>query len=88
MNLLTQPKRVRGRAKPLKELGKHPQTGEEMNVMDGRYGPYVKMGKINVSLPDDLGVEEITNRQAIELLAVKLSHSVKKSLQERRKRFH
>ncbi len=78
MSLLSQPKRGRGRAAPLKELGAHPDTEEEMNVFNGRYGPYIKMGKLNVSLPDDMEPEVVTKEKAIELLADKLTKTKKK----------
>ncbi|MEM8988048.1 MAG: type I DNA topoisomerase, partial [Pseudomonadota bacterium] len=41
-------------AKPLRELGAHPETGDPVNVMDGRYGPYIKHQKINATLPRDM----------------------------------
>ncbi|MDG1237262.1 MAG: type I DNA topoisomerase, partial [Amylibacter sp.] len=41
-------------AEPLKELGEHPTEGGAINVMDGRYGPYVKWEKINATLPKEL----------------------------------
>ncbi|MEM7646141.1 MAG: type I DNA topoisomerase [Pseudomonadota bacterium] len=86
MGLLSQPKRGRGRAAPLKELGKHPEAEEDMNVFNGRYGPYVKMGKINVSLPDDMEVEQMTAEKAIELLADKLSQAQKKTKKKTKKK--
>ena len=73
LELLAQPKRGRGRAAPLKDLGKHPELSEPMGVYSGRYGPYVKCGKINVSLPDNLNPEDVTKEQAIELLADKVA---------------
>ncbi len=78
MELLSKPKKGRGRAAPLKELGKHPETEEDMNVFNGRYGPYIKMGKINVSLPDDLETDAVTKEKAVELLSDKLSKTKKK----------
>ncbi len=75
MDLLSQPKKGRGRSAPLKELGQHPLTEEEMNVFNGRYGPYIKMGKINVSIPDDMEVDNVTKELAIELLADKLDEA-------------
>ncbi len=86
MGLLSQPKRGRGRAAPLKELGKHPEVEEDMNVFNGRYGPYIKMGKINVSLPDDLEIDDVTAEKAIELLSDKLSKVKKKKKKKAKKK--
>jgi DNA topoisomerase-1 len=58
-------------AAPLKELGKHPEDGEPINVMSGRYGPYVKHGKTNATLPKEMAPESVTLEQAIELIAAK-----------------
>jgi DNA topoisomerase-1 len=75
LELLSQPKAARGRnsksATPLKELGTHPESGEPINVYDGRYGPYVKHGDINASLAKDESVENFTLQQALNLLAAK-----------------
>ncbi|WP_373538123.1 type I DNA topoisomerase [Microcoleus sp.] len=73
LELLSQPKAVRGSksATPLKELGAHPESGELLNVYDGRYGPYVKHGDINASLAKDESVENFTLQRALELLAAK-----------------
>lgn len=79
MELLAQPKKGRGRATPLKELGKHPETEEDVNVMNGKYGPYVKCGKVNVSLPEDSKPEDMTMEKAVELLAPKLEGKKKKA---------
>ena len=72
IELLKQPKRRRGQrapAKPLKELGKHPETEAELKVLDGRWGPYVTDGTINASLPKSMEIEELTLNEAVELLA-------------------
>ncbi|MEG4047670.1 type I DNA topoisomerase [Microcoleus sp. Pol17_C1] len=74
LELLSQPKAARGRSKtatPLKELGAHPESGELINVYDGRYGPYVKHGDVNASLSKDESVENFTLQRALELLATK-----------------
>lgn len=52
---------------PLKELGEHPDGGE-MSVMKGRYGPYVKWGKVNATIPDTIEPEDLTVDYAIELV--------------------
>ena len=59
-------------AKPLKELGDHPDGGA-MNVYDGRYGPYVKWEKVNATLPKDVEPAEVTAEMAIELVNAKAS---------------
>ncbi len=61
-------------AKPLKELGEHPDGGP-MQVMNGRYGPYVKWGKINATLPRDLPPEEVDFDRALALIAEKAAKS-------------
>ena len=73
LELLSQPKggRRRTAAKPLRELGAHPHDGQPVNLLDGRYGPYVKYGKLNASLPKDMSPDDITLDQALELLAAR-----------------
>jgi DNA topoisomerase I len=63
------PGRGRGAAaKPLRELGEHPEKGGALNVMDGRYGPYVKWEKVNATLPKDVEPASITLEQAVALV--------------------
>jgi len=62
-------KKTRGRkTEPLREMGPHPEDGEPVNVLDGRFGPYVKHGRLNASLPKGVAVEEVTMDQAVALL--------------------
>ncbi|WP_332660477.1 type I DNA topoisomerase [Brevundimonas sp.] len=56
---------------PLKDLGAHPETGEPIHVMAGRFGPYVKSGKINATLPKGAAPEDLTLEQALPLLAAR-----------------
>ncbi|TDE39684.1 type I DNA topoisomerase [Antarcticimicrobium sediminis] len=58
-------------ATPLKELGEHPTEGGPVNVMDGRYGPYVKWGKVNATLPKETEPADLTMEQAVVLIAEK-----------------
>ncbi|OJH43205.1 type I DNA topoisomerase [Paracoccus sp. SM22M-07] len=74
-------KQTRGRgaaAAPLKELGDHPDGGA-IQVMSGRYGPYVKWEKINATLPRDVEPADLTVEQALELIAAKAAKSPKKA---------
>ncbi|QDG51521.1 type I DNA topoisomerase [Persicimonas caeni] len=71
MEILSQPKNNRRRRKVLKELGKDPESGKEINVLDGRYGPYVKLGKTNASLPKGVNPEDMTLEKALELIKEK-----------------
>ncbi|MES0864682.1 type I DNA topoisomerase [Ruegeria sp. SCPT10] len=57
----------RAAAKPLKELGEHPDGGA-MQVLDGRYGPYVKWEKVNATIPKDIKPEDVTQEMAVELV--------------------
>ena len=69
MELLSQPKRGRRGREPLREIGPHPDDGAPIKLFDGRYGPYVKHGKVNASLPRGAKPEEVTLEQAVELIA-------------------
>ena len=61
----------RAAAKALRELGEHPENGGAMNVMEGRFGPYVKWEKVNATLPKDVSPEDLTVAQAVELIDAK-----------------
>lgn len=58
----------RGGATALKELGNHPDSGEKITILKGRYGPYIKFGKKNVTLPKGTKPEEFTLEEAIAIL--------------------
>ncbi|HRP46492.1 MAG TPA: topoisomerase C-terminal repeat-containing protein [Trueperaceae bacterium] len=66
LELLSQKKR-RGTA-PIKELGADPRTGDPIELYEGRFGPYVKRGSVNASLPRDLSVDDLSLEQASDLL--------------------
>jgi DNA topoisomerase-1 len=66
------PGRGRGAAaKALKELGEHPESGGPVNIMEGRYGPYVKWEKVNATLPKDTDPKDVTMEMAVALIAEK-----------------
>ncbi len=53
----------------IKELGEHPELGGKVQVLSGRYGPYVKHGKVNATVPKDVDPEQVTLEQAVALIA-------------------
>ena len=72
-------------AKPLKELGEHPADGGAINVMEGRYGPYVKWEKINATIPKGTEPADVTMEMAVELIAERASKSGKKKAAPKKK---
>jgi len=80
--LLAQPKksgrRQRAEPKELKALGKHPDSGENVRILDGRYGPYVTDGTTNASVPKGTQVEAVTMAVAVELLNARAGMSKSK----------
>ena len=57
-----------GRRVPLKELGKHPESGAELTVHAGRYGPYVTDGDVNATLPTGTEPEDVDLETAVKLI--------------------
>jgi DNA topoisomerase I len=74
VDLLAQ-KKAKGPGRPrpgaLKDLGPHPDGGGTIQVMSGRYGPYVKFGKLNATLPGDKDAQSLTVDEAVALLAAR-----------------
>lgn len=64
-------------AEPLRELGEHPDGGP-IQVMPGKYGPYVKWAKVNATLPKEIEPEAVTLEEALALIAEKAGKSGKK----------
>ena len=71
LELLAMPKRGRGGRTALKDLGQPEGSDETIQVYDGPYGLYVKQGKVNASLPEGKGADDITLAEAVELLEAK-----------------
>jgi DNA topoisomerase-1 len=68
--LLKEPKSFSARG-ALKVLGKHPDDGQSVALYSGRYGAYVKHGKVNATLPDQNAINNITLEEAVELVNAK-----------------
>ncbi|MFN0113772.1 MAG: type I DNA topoisomerase [Paracoccaceae bacterium] len=54
----------------LRELGAHPEGGP-VQVMAGRYGPYVKWDKVNATLPKGADPQAVTLEEALALIVEK-----------------
>lgn len=50
-------------------LGSHPEDGEEIQVLNGRYGPYIKKGKETRSLESEEQIFSLTLDEAVALFA-------------------
>ena len=73
IELLREEKRGRFGAKLLKQLGQHPESGKDMGVYEGKFGPYVKCGTVSASLPKDLDPAQVTIETVLPLLAAKMT---------------
>ena len=62
------PGRGRAKAEPLKILGKHPRSEDEIKLMDGRYGPYVTDGNVNATIPKSIDKDQLTLEEAAQLI--------------------
>ena len=73
------PTKARGaRARPattLRVLGAHPKDRGPVELHSGKYGPYVKHGAINATLPDSEKADSLTLEEALSLLAAKSGKS-------------
>ncbi len=55
----------------IRSIGRHPKTGDEITAFKGRFGPYVKSGKLMANVPKAVSLETMTVEEAAALLAAK-----------------
>jgi DNA topoisomerase III len=60
-----------GRSMALRVLGPHPKDKRPVELHAGRYGPYVKHGDVNATLPERDQADALTLDDAVQLLAAK-----------------
>ena len=70
----------------IKALGEHPKSGKTIVIKDGRYGPYISDGKINVSLKNTNDIENLTLEEAVDLINQKQQSTPKKRSPKKRKK--
>ena len=63
--------RGQAKAEVLKALGDHPGGGGKIEVLSGKYGPYVKWGKVNATVPKSIDIATMTVEQAVELIVAR-----------------
>ena len=68
--LASKPEKGASAKKVLKDLGEHPDGGV-VQVLDGRYGPYVNHKRTNVSLPENVDPQTVTMAEAVQMLSQK-----------------
>lgn len=88
--ILAQPKaQGRGRGKAVKDIiqdfGAQPGQEGPVQVLGGRYGPYVSDGKTNATLPKNLDPATLSVEKALELLDAKRAAGPKKKAGFRRR---
>lgn len=64
--------RARGASRePLKVFGAHPESGAEIKLMEGRFGPYLTDGTTNATLPKSVDQAALTFEEAVQLIDAK-----------------
>jgi DNA topoisomerase-1 len=64
-------RKARGAPKALKELGPHPKDKKPVVLYRGRFGPYLKHGRQNASLPKGRDPDSLTLEEGVRLLQAK-----------------
>ncbi len=77
VDILAQQGKGRGGFGAIKELGPHPEDAKPVSINRGRYGPYVKHGSVNATIPKDVEPEAVTMEQAMEWLNARKSAAPK-----------
>lgn len=62
----------RAAATVLKDLGEHPTEGGKIQVLSGKYGPYVSHNKVNATVPKAKDPANLTVDEALALIAERI----------------
>jgi DNA topoisomerase-1 len=60
-----------GSREPIAVLGAHPESGKDIKVMEGRFGPYVSDGSTHATLPKSADPKAVTLVEAVALIDAK-----------------
>jgi DNA topoisomerase I len=58
----------------LKDLGEHPIEGGKIQVLDGRYGPYISHNKVYATVPKSKAPADVTVEEAMALIAERIAN--------------
>ncbi|OHD11584.1 MAG: DNA topoisomerase I [Spirochaetes bacterium GWB1_48_6] len=83
LELLSEEKIAKASSKALKDFGTY--EGKKLQVLSGRYGPYIKYGTVNISLPEDKKTPETAAEITLDEIKVLLGSSTKKTKVSRKK---
>ena len=78
LELLSQEKNGRRSAKLLKEFGQDPSKKRKIAIYDGKWGPYIKAGTKNYSLPEEKRTAEAVEAMTMEEVLGYLKEKKKK----------
>ena len=71
--------KARPSAEPVRTLGEHPDDGQPVAIFKGRYGPYVRHGRVMASLRKGQEIEAVSLDEAVELIAAKAAKGGKRA---------
>ena len=69
--------------KLLRALGVHPVDKNDIGIYEGPYGNYIKYGNINVAMPKDRIVEDVSLKEALGYIEAKSKGDNKKKFRKR-----
>jgi DNA topoisomerase-1 len=72
----------RNAPKVLKALGEHPSEGGPVQVLEGRYGPYVTHNKVNATVPRGKDPASLTLDEAVALIAERVANGGGKKMKK------
>jgi len=86
VEILSVEKRTRKKAaEPVREIGIHPENNQPINIFKGPYGPYIKYQKVNVAIPKESNIDEISLEQALDMISIKMASQTKGRGRRRKK---
>lgn len=81
LEILAQPKKGKGNNRILRDFGKDEVLGKKISIYNGKFGPYIKVGTKNVSIP-----KEKQGTDKIERLSIEEVRELIKEYQDRKKK--